>query len=822
MKIANILDRLLSFCTLFGLPCFWIVVISCVLFLNCEKNDQLNSYKEQTTIESNTSVNVYDQHKIDLLSFLSATQSADSAIRFDLDSFLSSTADLKQDNPVWPIHMFLLGEIYRLRENTTKALSVYRSLVEWAARDPYGDGRCGSGLASVALWRWIQELSMDSSPDPEMVNHMIKVAERLRASRLMRNMFNMPVLIAMPQLEEDIVRRMALVAWNAKQKKFTERFFLEYLTLSRTAQLGATEEEILRHLEDAGLASHDRLVLLRGKRLQKLRMFEEAYHLIKEARKSSNIQVRAEAGLHLANLELRLHERKKGIDRKEVTDLLESVFTDAADPYIAEKALYNKAKLWYREGIGRDTEQSEKDLLKLIDEFPRGQFADDALFDLTRQYQIKDDVETALHFFEKLQNFEGKNGWLGTGSFQMAMSLYTRGQEDDLKKASEILQKLDESNPYGPFHLIALFWLGRIEEETGNERQSKKYFEKIINQSPFDYYAIRARMHLHVGNQVKTKLVPDSEIYDSLRTEYKASHIDTSITASSPYHLRLLNALKTGLYERALAAEHRLLRDLDPPRRLENISLTELDEKGLLTHLSLLLALRQDALAAKDILPTSENRLQIAGAVEHFAKDYPLVMQLVIANGEPYPSRWAAQTDKRYLATAYPAVYKESILKASQERNVPPQLLYAIMRQESNFYTAALSHSNALGLFQFIPNIFNNLDKEWKLLQSTGIKSREEFLLNPDLSIDLGARFFKEELLKRQRGSILLAIMEHNAGNAAVGEWVKRWKDLGRDDDVEYMIETFRFAQTRIFARKVLTDMIIIDASNTLNPDGNI
>jgi hypothetical protein len=36
---------------------------------------------------------------------------------------------------------------------------------------------------------------------------------------------------------------------------------------------------------------------------------------------------------------------------------------------------------------------------------------------------------------------------------------------------------------------------------------------------------------------------------------------------------------------------------------------------------------------------------------------------------------------------------------------------------------------------------------------------------------------------------------------------------MGRDTDIEYMIETVRFGETRLFARRVITDMIIVEAA---------
>ena len=63
--------------------------------------------------------------------------------------------------------------------------------------------------------------------------------------------------------------------------------------------------------------------------------------------------------------------------------------------------------------------------------------------------------------------------------------------------------------------------------------------------------------------------------------------------------------------------------------------------------------------------------------------------------------------------------------------------------------------------------------------------------------------------------------MDHNAGGAAVRQWVLYWSTVGRASDIEFMIETVRFVETRIFLRRVLADEYIVDAAGTLRADSN-
>lgn len=749
--------------------------------------------------------------ELHLRALLSGARSAEEAASLDAGELSASASRLSPTYPVWPVYTFLRAEVHRLRGDDLEARTGYRTLAYWGASNPYEDGWGGSGLASVALWRWLQALDTDSATDGDESNRLLDVAAKLRETRLMGGMVASSVLGSLPQLEEDILRRLAVLAWATGRKEEAENLFLDFLVVARTAELSPAETEILNHLVASDLVSSEHLSLMRGRRLLSMERYAEARALITKVRHSDDRDARAEAGLYLADL-----RRREGAPRAGLLALLDSVVhEDPTDPDVAQQALFNRAVVHNREGRGRNVDQALEDFLRLAKDFPRGRLADDALFQVARHFQEVGDAQRALEYFQQLRSLEGRNDWRNLSLFEPAITLYTRGDSGDIERASALLEKLNRQEPYGPVYLAALFWLGRMAAESGNERKSHEYFEEIIKASPYDYYAIRARMHIRLGNRARTELWPDRETKDELSKAYQSSRPDTSLTANSPYHSRLGTALETGIYSMALSA-YAKLREIFPARRLGQLSLKELDAKGALTHVSLLLALRQDALAAKDIVPTAVDRLKIAGAIGHFAGDWPLVISLIVGSGETLERRAAAQRDDRFLATAYPAVFGEAFMRAGKAQGVPPELLYSVARLESLFDPAALSNRGALGLFQFTRPTFRSLDKRWHLLRSSGTSSREAFLFDPDLNIDLGARWFKDELLKRHKGNILFALMDHHAGAPAVRQWVANWERLGRADDVEYMTETIRFLGTRVLTRKVLTDMVIVDAIGTL------
>jgi soluble lytic murein transglycosylase len=207
---------------------------------------------------------------------------------------------------------------------------------------------------------------------------------------------------------------------------------------------------------------------------------------------------------------------------------------------------------------------------------------------------------------------------------------------------------------------------------------------------------------------------------------------------------------------------------------------------------------------------SAEERLCIAHLVSE-AGDWPSTIAIAPNFGE-------IRDVSRWIGVAYPAAYTSLIAEQSDRYGVPRELLYAVARKESWFSRAAVSSAGALGLFQFLPTTFEELNERWQLLdgQSGSTATTEGYLTDALLSIDLGARWFRH-LIQAQSGSIVRALMEHNAGSTAVSNWTNAWELAGRDDDIEYMVETARYGQTRIFTRRVLELMAVVHGTGRLD-----
>lgn len=99
------------------------------------------------------------------------------------------------------------------------------------------------------------------------------------------------------------------------------------------------------------------------------------------------------------------------------------------------------------------------------------------------------------------------------------------------------------------------------------------------------------------------------------------------------------------------------------------------------------------------------------------AQDEALIVALAEALqllGEFRQSQRAAQRlvdggsrEMRTWRAAYPRAFPDIVAAQSQAHGVAPELVWAVMRQESAFYPAAVSTSNAKGLMQVIPSTWD-------------------------------------------------------------------------------------------------------------------
>ena len=118
-----------------------------------------------------------------------------------------------------------------------------------------------------------------------------------------------------------------------------------------------------------------------------------------------------------------------------------------------------------------------------------------------------------------------------------------------------------------------------------------------------------------------------------------------------------------------------------------------------------------------------------------------------------------------YKASVLPEKYEESVKKYSAEYNVPPSVVYAVIKCESGFDPNAVSKSGAKGLMQIMPETFS-----W-LCSLSGVQYDQEMISDPDANIRMGVYYLS--WLKSRFGSWELVWAAYNAGHNRVRLWME-------------------------------------------------
>jgi len=148
----------------------------------------------------------------------------------------------------------------------------------------------------------------------------------------------------------------------------------------------------------------------------------------------------------------------------------------------------------------------------------------------------------------------------------------------------------------------------------------------------------------------------------------------------------------------------------------------------------------------------------------------------------------------KWITLFYPLPENEIVMATAQEFDVDPYLVFAIIRAESKFQTAAKSPVGARGLMQIMPETARWIATQMKL---EGFQ--DEDLHDPAINIRLGCWYLKS-LNYEFKGSIPLEVAAYNAGRGNV----KQWLQDGKWDGNQRNMEGIPFPETRQYVKNVL------------------
>lgn len=150
--------------------------------------------------------------------------------------------------------------------------------------------------------------------------------------------------------------------------------------------------------------------------------------------------------------------------------------------------------------------------------------------------------------------------------------------------------------------------------------------------------------------------------------------------------------------------------------------------------------------------------------------------------------------NKLMIKLLYKKEYCEYVSKYSQAYDVDENLIYALIKAESNFEANAVSNKNAQGLMQLMYSTAE------EVANKNGIELTEENILEPDININIGTKYISTLLEKYE--CVELALAAYNAGSGNVDKWISNSTIKADGSD----IENIPFKETNNYVRKIMRD----------------
>lgn len=146
----------------------------------------------------------------------------------------------------------------------------------------------------------------------------------------------------------------------------------------------------------------------------------------------------------------------------------------------------------------------------------------------------------------------------------------------------------------------------------------------------------------------------------------------------------------------------------------------------------------------------------------------------------------------------FPRIYEDLITSSAKSNSVPPEFIFAIIRQESAFMEQVESHAGALGLMQIMPETGKHIAKKTNRQGHT-----TNDLLYPKNNIPMGSYYIGSRLeLFNDQYPVAIASYNAGAGNA------KRWLPAN-SIDADIWVETITFRETRKYVKRVLEYTVV-------------
>jgi soluble lytic murein transglycosylase len=295
------------------------------------------------------------------------------------------------------------------------------------------------------------------------------------------------------------------------------------------------------------------------------------------------------------------------------------------------------------------------------------------------------------------------------------------------------------------------YFLARALVETGETERGLKEYESIIREQPLTYYMLHAYSRLLEKDPERARAALTAAMDEHDQQPFS---IGQQADLARPAFIRVAELIRQS--------------DIDSARR----ELTMMDVAGGKTSPELWWGVAM--LYAR------------AGSAQ-------LSHQVARWRVKNWLERWPVGAWRQAWEIAFPRPHLETVLKESEQNQLDPALVYAIMREESAFDPGAVSPVNAMGLMQLMQGTARGFGK------LAGVPTDPQSLKTPRVNITVGTRVLANYMARFPQNA-LLGIPSYNAGPGRPMRWLKDFPSV----DFDVWVELIPFRETRMYTKRVL------------------
>src|SRR5215468_5026306 len=431
----------------------------------------------------------------------------------------------------------------------------------------------------------------------------------------------------------------------------------------------------------------------------------------------------------------------------EVQDVLQPVVRGCTDPDLRVRAMY---LLGTSQSVVAPA-SAVKTFDALAKEFPENPLADDALFVAADLLAQDGDTAGALSRLDRIAERYPEGDQLGEALFKAFWIRNGSGDEAGALAALATLETARASAEESYDVERARYWRARLLDRAKRTSEALALWEALSLEHPGTYYGLMARERLAERDPVRAVRVAAQ--LASLPPAATPTDFDAGTLLEDPHFLAGVELLRLGFNE-AASSELLAARRTGQPPEAQRLLVEAVARTG-------------DVRSAHGVARLALRR-ELSGPV--------------------------APASRELWAIAYPDAFRDLVVRYTKGSPVEPELLQALMREESALDPRALSWAGAVGLTQLMVPTAREVARTLRIRAPSA-----EQLQNPSTNIQLGAAYLAR-LLQRFDGNVALAVASYNAGEGAVS----RWRAARPETELDRWVEEIPLSETRGYVKRVL------------------